>query len=417
MKSRILFLALLLCLFLVYSINAQTSAFSYQGRLTNNSAAANGTYNMKFRLYDSDAVSANQISAEIPALVTVVNGIFSINLDFGANSFAATGERWLEIEVNSTILTPRQKLTASPFAVRALNANTADTATNAANADKLGGLTANQYALKTDTAPNSFQLGGVNAGEFVQKSGGTLTGTLNLPADGLTVGTNQLSAANGKIGVGKIPGDDASETVIHSSSGFTIPCINCQTVPKLVVQGSISITGGDSDEYTYKTPKTRYLSIPMSSFISVNPTVYQGRIDDGTENGNVNGLGGLWAIGGENSKPAYFVAPVNLPDGAEITVFTAGVYKETGGPPAAAVELYRTDASLGTVNTAQLIARVSTEGSLPFVVVLTAQSIDSRYNLVNNRRFQYFVRYTGETNNNKTRFNWAQIIYNKSYAD
>lgn len=414
MKSRTLFPALLLCLFFVCSINAQTSAFSYQGRLTNNSAAANGTYSMKFRLYDSDAAGANQIGAEIPALVTVVNGIFSINLDFGASSFAATGERWLEIEVNSTILTPRLKLTAAPFAVRALTANTADTATNA---DNLGGLAANQYALKTDTAPNSFQLGGVDASEFVQKSGGTLNGTLNLPADGLTVGKNQLSAANGKIGVGNIPGDDASETVIHGSSGVIIPCINCQTVPKLVVQGSISITGGDSDEYTYKTPKLRYLSIPMSSFISVNPTVYQGRIDDGTQNPTPNGLGGLWAVGGENSQPAYFVAPVNLPDGAEITSFIAGVYKEFGGPPAVAVELYRTDASLGTNNTAQLIARVSTENSLPSVMVLTAQNIDSRYNLVNNRRFQYFARYTGETNARTTRFNWAQIIYKKSYAD
>jgi hypothetical protein len=40
-------------------------------------------------------------------------------------------------------------------------------------------------------------LGGVN------KTGDTMTGTLNLPANGLAVGTNQLVTSNGRVGIGK----------------------------------------------------------------------------------------------------------------------------------------------------------------------------------------------------------------------
>lgn len=38
--------------------------------------------------------------------------------------------------------------------------------------------------------------------EKVNKAGGTMTGTLRLPGDGLKVGTNQLAVASGKVGIG-----------------------------------------------------------------------------------------------------------------------------------------------------------------------------------------------------------------------
>jgi hypothetical protein len=44
----------------------------------------------------------------------------------------------------------------------------------------------------------------VNGAGFVQKAGDTMTGALNLPANGLVVGTNQLVSSGGKIGIGSV---------------------------------------------------------------------------------------------------------------------------------------------------------------------------------------------------------------------
>ncbi|MDD2765577.1 MAG: tail fiber domain-containing protein [Opitutaceae bacterium] len=52
------------------------------------------------------------------------------------------------------------------------------------------------------------------AGNYVLKAGDTMTGALNLPANGLVVGTNQIVAAGGNIGVGVSPASkvDVSDT-------------------------------------------------------------------------------------------------------------------------------------------------------------------------------------------------------------
>lgn len=38
-----------------FSVFAQTAAFTYQGRLTDGVMAANGTYEMQFRLFDAES--------------------------------------------------------------------------------------------------------------------------------------------------------------------------------------------------------------------------------------------------------------------------------------------------------------------------------------------------------------------------
>src|SRR5829696_2823917 len=132
---------------------AQTSAFVYQGKLTDGASAANGTYQFQFKLFDA-ATGGSQIGqtiADLPA--TVTNGIFAVNLDFGASKFDGSA-RFLEIGVRLngsgqpyTTLNPRQQVASTPYAVRALNANQAITADNSAN---LGGVPAAQYVVTTD---------------------------------------------------------------------------------------------------------------------------------------------------------------------------------------------------------------------------------------------------------------------------
>ena len=126
-------------LVLAVSGNAQTSTFTYQGKLTDGAAAANGTYQMTFSLFDQQGPGGTQQGATITNnSVSVVNGVFTVNLDFSpATPFATGADRYIEITVKKpadpgfTLLAPRQQVTSSPFATRSTSASNADSATTA----------------------------------------------------------------------------------------------------------------------------------------------------------------------------------------------------------------------------------------------------------------------------------------------
>jgi hypothetical protein len=116
------------------SVAAQTTAFTYQGRFTDSSVSqpTNGTYTMKFRLYDALA-NGNQVGSELTSSVTVTNGVFTTSLDFATGPFAAGQPLWLEIQVGTTTLTPRQKIESVPYAIRAIGAGSADSLSSLCN--------------------------------------------------------------------------------------------------------------------------------------------------------------------------------------------------------------------------------------------------------------------------------------------
>src|SRR5436853_3989818 len=110
---------------------AQTSSVTYQGRLTDGGAAANGNYDLQFAVVDSLSGGTQIGSTQTLNTVAVSNGVFTVTLDFGANSFPGAN-RFLEISArlsgagSFTLLTPRQPITATPYAVRSANASSAD---------------------------------------------------------------------------------------------------------------------------------------------------------------------------------------------------------------------------------------------------------------------------------------------------
>ena len=100
------------------------TAITYQGRLTDEGSPADGQYDLQFTLYDSLGfdISGPLVKNDEP----VVNGLFTIELDFGS---VFTGDAvTLEIGVRpgaSTsdfmILSPRQAVRATPYALYALS--------------------------------------------------------------------------------------------------------------------------------------------------------------------------------------------------------------------------------------------------------------------------------------------------------
>lgn len=130
------FLSILVCLIVSASAAfAQTTEFTYQGKLNQNNTPATGNYDMQFRLWnDPNAGQGTQQGATVnKPNVAVTDGIFTVNLDFGTAVFASGADRFLEISVRPagdtggyTSLAPRQKLTSAPYAIRSKEAATAD---------------------------------------------------------------------------------------------------------------------------------------------------------------------------------------------------------------------------------------------------------------------------------------------------
>lgn len=118
----------LACLFVLLTAGhraaAQNTSFTYQGRLTANGAPPAGSSDLTFTLYDA-AGGGNVIGGPLTnSAASDANGIFTVTLDFGSAPFAGQ-PRWLQIGVRPsgggafTPLTPRQQLTADPYALYA----------------------------------------------------------------------------------------------------------------------------------------------------------------------------------------------------------------------------------------------------------------------------------------------------------
>lgn len=118
----VLFSAFGLC---VSVLQAQGTAFTYQGHLNYGNAPANGSFNFTFTLYATNTGGV-VIAGPVTNMATVVsNGLFTSTVDFG-NVFNG-GASWLEIAVQTnggtafTILGPRQPVTPVPYAITASN--------------------------------------------------------------------------------------------------------------------------------------------------------------------------------------------------------------------------------------------------------------------------------------------------------
>lgn len=151
------------------------TAFTYQGKLTEDANPASGSYDLKFTLYDALS-SGNVVAVPLTNAATgVSNGLFTVLLDFGSGVF--TGEtRWLEIGVRPNgsaadfaLLSPRQPLTASPYALFAPSAGAAASAATATTVAAGGVTTASLQANAVTTdkiADGAVAAADVNAASF-----------------------------------------------------------------------------------------------------------------------------------------------------------------------------------------------------------------------------------------------------------
>jgi hypothetical protein len=223
------------------------TGFTYQGQLQTAGSPANGVHDLKFRLFDAGD-GGEQVGSELCANdITVVDGRFSVILDFGGQFAGA--QRHLEIDVRTDTgldctdqngydtLAPRQELTAVPNATFAQNAATADTAITATNATSLNGQSPSFYQ---DAANLTGTLADAQLSSNVALLNGdqTFTGLLNFTNAGNTFAGNGAGLTNlsgGNINAGTLARSSLSADVL--SGVGTVG-------PDLSLAGSVA-TGGN----------------------------------------------------------------------------------------------------------------------------------------------------------------------------
>jgi hypothetical protein len=189
-----------LALAFLYAFNSQVStahgqgtAFTYQGQIQNNGSPANGSYDMAFTLFNTNAGGIASAGPLTNIATGVTNGQFTTTIDFGAGAFTGTSN-WLEIAVstnganNFITLAPRQQIMPVPYAIYAEGAGNLS-----------GVLPANQLS----------SIGNGNGGSgnfFVGPAGNSTTSGTDNTASGqgaLTANmTGFANAANGRTALG-----------------------------------------------------------------------------------------------------------------------------------------------------------------------------------------------------------------------
>src|SRR6201988_5536543 len=102
---------------------AQSTGFTYQGRLNDANQVANGNYDFEFRLFTALTGGTPDGTPREVLNVPVSNGVFTVLVDFGAGAFPGA-DRFLQIAVRPAgggafkTLTPRQQITLTPYAIR-----------------------------------------------------------------------------------------------------------------------------------------------------------------------------------------------------------------------------------------------------------------------------------------------------------
>ncbi|MBS1797633.1 MAG: hypothetical protein JSS81_27670 [Acidobacteria bacterium] len=266
------------------TVSAQTSAFIYQGRLTDGPVSASGTYQMTFKLYDAVSGGTQIGSTVTDNSVAVASGAFAVQLDFGTSPFGAGADRWLEIAVKKaaepgfTTLSPRQQITSSPYAVRTVSATSADNLSAAcvacvsdAQINSIAGAKVTGTVANAANATNAANVTGV----VPVANGGTGSATKNFVdlTTAQTVGGNKSFSGNVTV-AGTLTGTlGQTASTVYSTAGLTVtPAAGFTLIPGLTQ--TINVPAGyqvyihtDGGLITTSTATTGYSTVDVTILI------------------------------------------------------------------------------------------------------------------------------------------------------
>jgi hypothetical protein len=307
--KNILFVTLIIVLS-AGAMLGQTNGFTYQGRLTDGGLPANGNYDLQFSLFDA-ADGSNQIGpTKIVSSVSVSAGVFTVTLDFGGNSFTGAN-RFLEISARPSgaasfiLLTPRQPITSTPYAVRSITASNAEMANNA---QQLAGVAASQYVKTDDARMSDARDPKAGNSNYVQNStnqqaatnfnisgngtaGGTLSGNLvnaatqyNLSGQKVMSLSNDNSlslGSSGNVGIGIVSNSKlaVAGTVESTAGGFKFPDASVQTSAAAKTYFTVGLADLELDHSGFFT-NISTLNLPPGVYLLTATVQFQNKAND-----------------------------------------------------------------------------------------------------------------------------------------
>lgn len=233
---------------------ALAQSFTYQGYLREGGVPANGAFNLTFKLFNA-ASGGVQVGSTITLDETgVANGLFTVELNFGATAFTGA-DRWLEMAVNGTTLTPRVKITAAPLA--SFSQNTRGITVDGSNNVGLGTATPSARLDVVGTARvSAFRMTTGAAAGRVLTSDATGMGTWQ-NAPGLTLPFSGTGIAFPGEAVFKITNSSSGYALLGQSDGNGIGVAGLSTTTVGVNKGVYGMSASASGTGVYgEVPST-----------------------------------------------------------------------------------------------------------------------------------------------------------------
>lgn len=256
--------------------HAQTATtLTYQGKLDVAGQPATGVYDMSFRLFDSPTLSApaNAVGTELCVFdVSVVNGLFTVNLDFGS---VYNGNRWLEIRVradgsnicnslNTVVpLANRQLISSGPRAVFSQN-------TRGINIDASG-----NFASRGGSDPIPLAIASTTSDEW-----------FSLRSSQGTERWRVMQGNGGELSFRNFTGSSVIERVrVGTSTGTALNVAGTTTTQVL------TITGGADIAEPFNIHAAEGTAIVPGMVVSIDPTrTGELRVSDGAYDRTVAGI-------------------------------------------------------------------------------------------------------------------------------
>ncbi|HZS45939.1 MAG TPA: hypothetical protein VFC63_12620, partial [Blastocatellia bacterium] len=237
----------------------QDQSFTYQGRLTDRSASANGVYQMQFTLFDA-ATGGNQIGSTVANNnVVVTAGIFNVPINVISATAFDGSDRYLDVQVKRpadasyTALTPRQKIAPTPYALHSISADTAQTAANAA---LFSMRTVNDFVFSSDPRLSDSRTPTAGSSNYIQNTTTQQAANFNISGSG-TIGSN-LSVAGNQTIVGNLTVNGSLNAA--SSPTFILNSTTQQAASNFNISGDGTI-GGKITATQYNIGNSPVLSI------------------------------------------------------------------------------------------------------------------------------------------------------------
>jgi len=304
--KKAIFVSIIFCLFLASSLFAVPQYFTYQGVLRDSGGnLVTGTRSMTFNIYDAASAGTLKYGPQTETAVAVNGGAYSVQLGPITPSMFDGGDRYLEVAVAGTILTPRLKINSVAYAIRSDSATDATTLNGRTSA-----LTGNNIIPYT------------NGSGLLDSSVVPATGVATLASFATNAGnSDKLDGFHAGInGAGIVPTTDASGKLAPA----TIPAVDAASVDG--IHANTTATGGQ----LYPLDSSGRLSgIPVTAEASGNAGALniKGKL---YASGAVVGTGTILATNNNvlvpnnflTSQSLIFITPTVSPQGITIEALT-----------------------------------------------------------------------------------------------